>query len=444
MSDDHIPTGSGSIGVDRAGLANAFIKLKSELLRREAKFSKAVDGDKSLKLLYDKREDELAHLRYELQKKTEGLEFLRGEVGQAKHERDELKARVDTRISTRKDDLSKASPLEVQLRNAHENSLVRMDMIPRLEFELLKMKAEVADAWAEAEVLCSFRRGTAVVDPEGSRLGAFQKCGLPLGEIDDLKDFLSCFLVSSGELWEAHGMIGATAGIPHKGGGSIANIFDGVIDRADLDIPSAVKVAEKFMQQCKKMYDHAILRLRGELSYHEKECKKVTSKLEDLEARSAWGGKELGQLRATLETALRKKANLVAQINQLNAEIFGLRERNEIVVGELATSQGLLEASRKEISSLAMAKSEVEQNAITYQEDAATTHRIARDMSIAAERKLTRAIKHAKAGARRETLEKIGARGIDLSADLMEAREVEEKLTLSSTPDKGENNSDEE
>ncbi|XP_070008247.1 uncharacterized protein [Nicotiana sylvestris] len=56
---------------------------------------KAVDGEKSLKLLCDEREDELAHLWYELQKKTEDLEHLWIEVVQAKCERDELKARVD-------------------------------------------------------------------------------------------------------------------------------------------------------------------------------------------------------------------------------------------------------------------------------------------------------------------------------------------------------------
>nr|XP_009761959.1 PREDICTED: uncharacterized protein LOC104214058 isoform X1 [Nicotiana sylvestris]XP_009761960.1 PREDICTED: uncharacterized protein LOC104214058 isoform X1 [Nicotiana sylvestris]XP_009761961.1 PREDICTED: uncharacterized protein LOC104214058 isoform X1 [Nicotiana sylvestris] len=157
-------------------------------------------------------------------------------------------------------------------------------------------------------------RGTAGVDLEGSRLEAFQERGLPFGEIGDLNDFMSSFPVSSGELRDAHGMIGATAGTPLKGGDFIATIFDGVIDRADLDIPGAVKAAGKFMQQCKEMYDHAILRLRGELSYQEKECKKVTSKLHDSEARSARGDKELGELRAALGTALREKADLAARV----------------------------------------------------------------------------------------------------------------------------------
>ncbi|XP_070006466.1 uncharacterized protein [Nicotiana sylvestris] len=165
MSYDRIPTESGSVGVDGAGLADvrltfegaqrlysmAFKKLKSELFRREARLRKDIDREKSLRLLCDEREDELAYLRYE--KKTEDLECLWSEVGQAKHECDELKARVDTQVTAKTNALAKAFALEVQLRSAHENGLVRRDMITRLEFELLKMKAKVVDTRAEAEAI---------------------------------------------------------------------------------------------------------------------------------------------------------------------------------------------------------------------------------------------------------------------------------------------------
>ncbi|XP_070017407.1 uncharacterized protein [Nicotiana sylvestris] len=136
---------------------------------------------------------------------------------------------------------------------------------------------------------------------------------------------------------------------------------------------------------CKDMHDHALFLLREEHSYYDKECKKLTSMLQDLEAHSSRGEKELGGLRDALERALRKKADLVMQvkqnsslISQLNTEIFGLRERNEVATG-VATSQGLLKDARKEVVVLAAAKSEVEQNAATYLEDVATTHKIARD-----------------------------------------------------------------
>ncbi|XP_070004297.1 uncharacterized protein [Nicotiana sylvestris] len=109
-----------------------------------------MDGEKSLRLLCDKREDELAHLRCELQKKTEDLERLRSEAGQAKYERDELKARAATHTIEEKGDLAKAFALEFQLHLARENRMVRTDMVTKLESVLLKIKAEVVDAWAEA------------------------------------------------------------------------------------------------------------------------------------------------------------------------------------------------------------------------------------------------------------------------------------------------------
>ncbi|XP_070025187.1 uncharacterized protein [Nicotiana sylvestris] len=140
----------------------AFDKLKSELLCREAMLRKVVDGEKSLRLLFDEREDELEHLRCETsqslnyesyleeQKKTRDLECLRIVVGQAKREHDELKARADAHTIAERGALAKASALEIQLRLASENSLVRMYMVTKLESELLKIKAEVVDARAEA------------------------------------------------------------------------------------------------------------------------------------------------------------------------------------------------------------------------------------------------------------------------------------------------------
>ncbi|XP_070010700.1 protein WEAK CHLOROPLAST MOVEMENT UNDER BLUE LIGHT-like 1 [Nicotiana sylvestris] len=132
-------------------------------------------------------------------------------------------------------------------------------------------------------------------------------------------------------------MVGVRTWTPSKGGDFIVNIFDGVIDMADLDISGTVKAAEKSMQQCKEMYDHDILRLRGELLWHKKERNNVASKLE--------------------------------------------------------------------IVTLAAAKSEVERDAAAYKEDAATSHTMVRDISLAAEQKLIRAVEHSKAEAKREILE---------------------------------------
>lgn len=100
----------------------------------------------------------------------------------------------------------------------------------------------------EEDTDVAFARRTVGVDAEGPELGDFQKRRLLFGEIGKPNKLISYFPVSSGELRDAEGMVGVTAGTPPKGGDFIANIFDGVINMADLDISDAVKAAEKSMQ----------------------------------------------------------------------------------------------------------------------------------------------------------------------------------------------------
>ncbi|XP_070010505.1 uncharacterized protein [Nicotiana sylvestris] len=240
--------------------------------------------------------------------------------------------------------------------------------------------------------------------------GDFQEHGLPFGEISNMGDFISCFQVLSGELGDAQDAKTTKGGIPLKG---------------EAHPPISSMVLE-------------ITSLSTFL------CKKLTSMLRDLEAHSARGEKELGELRVALERALWEKAILVAQveqngslIRQLNTKISELRKRNEVATGELATSQDHLKDARKEVALLASTKSKVEQNAATYLEDESMMHKIVHDISIAAEQKLTRAINLAKAEARRETLEEIGARGVHLSADLEEDHKLERELALLIAPDEG-------
>ncbi|XP_070025793.1 uncharacterized protein [Nicotiana sylvestris] len=118
---------------ERVIIKPAFNKLKSELLHRETRLRKVVDGEKSLRLLCNEREDELAHLRYE--KKMEDLERLWSEVGQAKCESHELKARVDTQVAAKKDALAKASALEVKLCNARDAADARAELMGAIDQE---------------------------------------------------------------------------------------------------------------------------------------------------------------------------------------------------------------------------------------------------------------------------------------------------------------------
>ncbi|XP_070029125.1 uncharacterized protein [Nicotiana sylvestris] len=182
--------------------------------------------------------------------------------------------------------------------------------------------------------------------------------------------------------------------------------------------------------KCKEMYDHALFRLNEELSCREKELEKLSSRLRESEAHSVQKEKESGELRATLEGALREKAALVEQVEQNRSQIG----QNDAVILELVSTHDLLKDARKEIAELAAAKSKIERNVATYLKDIATVHQTDRDASTKAKQKLTRAIKQARAEARRKTLEEIEAGGIDLLVGNEEARELERKLALLIVP----------
>ncbi|XP_070019650.1 uncharacterized protein [Nicotiana sylvestris] len=310
------------------------------------------------------------------------------------------------------------------------------------ELGVLEEKVDVTSNCAAGFDVASASRN---VGPDGSGFGTFQGHGLLLGDIGDPNDFIQNFPVSSEELRDAKGMIGAMVGTPFRGEGFIANIFDGVTDEDWLDVSGAVKEAEKSLLQSKEAYDHAILWLHEELSGQKKERNNIASKLQDSEARGARRDKELEELQASLEAALREKAALSdkveqsnSRISQLEAEVSGLKERRETVIGELATSRGLLSDTRREIATLATAKSKAERDYVTYREDVATSHAMVRDISLAAGQKLARAVDHAKAKVKREVLEELESRGFEISADLEEARVMEGRMALLIVPGGGE------
>ncbi|XP_070010137.1 uncharacterized protein [Nicotiana sylvestris] len=129
----------------------AFDRLKSELLRYEARLRRTSDREKSLNLLCAKKESELVSiLIFQLDSKTEELERSWGEVGRVKHEFDELQAHVDAQVVAKENALAKVSTLEMQIQTTRASDSARANMIARLESELSKAKAEVVNARAEA------------------------------------------------------------------------------------------------------------------------------------------------------------------------------------------------------------------------------------------------------------------------------------------------------
>jgi len=79
----------------------------------------------------------MLHL-FQLQKKTEALERLQDEVGQARHEHDKLKTRAEAQELKGKDSLAKIPCFEAQLRLVCDIASVQAYMIAKLESELSK------------------------------------------------------------------------------------------------------------------------------------------------------------------------------------------------------------------------------------------------------------------------------------------------------------------
>ncbi|XP_019251137.1 PREDICTED: uncharacterized protein LOC109230059 [Nicotiana attenuata] len=127
-----------------------------------------------------------------------------------------------------------------------------------------------------------------------------------------------------------------------------------------------------------------------------------------------------------------------------DAEIIVPRGQNEGVASErdnlrskLASTRGLLQSAQKEAAALFAAKSEAEEDTSSYKKDTATANERAREILKKAKHKLDRAVAYARAEARRQAFEEVSAKGTDLSAEIEEALDLEEKLAFSATSDEG-------
>ncbi|XP_070022254.1 uncharacterized protein [Nicotiana sylvestris] len=139
-------------------------KLESGQLCYGARLQKAMDEGRSLGLLCEEKEVELTHWRYEaywssnyesylmgqLQKKTEDLESLRGEVDRVSNDSGKLRAQVQVQASEEKGALAKVPAFDAQLHLARDNASVQVDMITKLESELSNVRVKIVDARAEA------------------------------------------------------------------------------------------------------------------------------------------------------------------------------------------------------------------------------------------------------------------------------------------------------
>lgn len=87
---------------------------------------------------------------YQLQKKAEALEYLKGDVDRIRVAREELRAQVQVRALVEMRASTTVLAFEVQLSLNHDSAKIQAGMNRKLESDLLKGRTEKIDAWAEA------------------------------------------------------------------------------------------------------------------------------------------------------------------------------------------------------------------------------------------------------------------------------------------------------
>ncbi|XP_070030690.1 uncharacterized protein [Nicotiana sylvestris] len=117
------------------------------------------------------------------------------------------------------------------------------------------------------------------------------------------------------------------------------------------------------------------------------------------------------------------KETLREQLASLERQLRSMKDES------VARSLKIEELKAKSAAELAKAKSDDEAIISSYRADAEAANARAKEISFAAEVKLSSALDHARRQSRRETLEEVHVRDFDLSADIERAKTLEEEAT---------------
>ncbi|XP_070029655.1 uncharacterized protein [Nicotiana sylvestris] len=132
-----------------------------------------------------------------------------------------------------------------------------------------------------------------------------------------------------------------------------------------------------------------------------------------------------------------EKDTLWEQLASIERQLQSVKEES------LARGRKIEELKAKSVAKLAKAKSDTEAFISSYRADAEAANIGAKEISIAAEVKLSCVLDHARQQFRRETLKEVHARGFNLSANIERAKTLEEEAaTLLSDEDGSANGSD--
>ncbi|XP_019253999.1 PREDICTED: uncharacterized protein LOC109232707 [Nicotiana attenuata] len=245
---------------------------------------------------------------------------------------------------------------------------------------------------------------------------------------------------SEGKIRGAQNMRSSEVEASHEG----HDIFrECLVGLEDGPAPDASFIFDEAVVLHKKVFSKS----RTDLARCEAELKKISKERDDLINLYVKKEVEISDLRfyqkadlvAQLQEELKmKKAetlgwrqsmdNLASEIETLRAELASLERQFQSVKEEsLARGRDIEELRAKSAAELAKDRSDAEAIMSSYRADAEAANARAKEISSAAEVKLSSALDHARRQSRRTTLEEVHARGFDLSADIERAKILEEE-----------------
>ncbi|XP_070053255.1 uncharacterized protein [Nicotiana tomentosiformis] len=206
---------------------------------------------------------------------------------------------------------------------------------------------------------------------------------------------------------------------------------------------------EKRMPQAMALHREASSKYRAELARCEADLKKLTEERDALRLLYVQKKEGIMSIRAELTRAhqdqtelferVRQKAELVEQLREeakmKEAETLGwkqnmnrLASKKDAVRAQLSSVERQIQSVEEEnLAEPRRATSEAEALVASYRADAEATNTRAKEISDAAEVRLSRVVDHARRQSRRETLEEVHARDFDLTADIQSVKFLEDE-----------------
>ncbi|XP_070010558.1 uncharacterized protein [Nicotiana sylvestris] len=219
--------------------------------------------------------------------------------------------------------------------------------------------------------------------------------------------------------------------------------------------PQTEEISEGAPSKVVTLHREAFTKSQAELNWCEADLKRLTEERDTLKRLYVQKEEEIRDLRVELAIAHKKQTNLIkqnvdrlasekdtarAQLSFVERQLQSIREESLARAKKIEQLETRLAVELAKAASVAKkAKANAEAIVAVYRADAKASNARAKEIFDAAQVRLSRAVEHAKCQSRRETLEKVHARGFDHTAVIKNAKvlEAEAEALLSDDDDSG-------